>query len=236
MTDGTYDPALFGAWTEPCAYGLGAYGGGTDGPSASHLGPALDGEPFDDAFQLILDRKAADIPAGEELVDMLNGMTRELREQMQMFQMLRQQTDRRQTEAGEEIDRKTAQADAKAAIEAMSLIVRTLEKIDSLQRTLAQDRERRDAEALDDAGYQSLLDRIEALVEQRAVERGRAFETAPARDGGERDRAGDNGACGDGARGDGVGGHAGAAGAVALAGDDSMPAVCRDGTPLAPYG
>ncbi len=221
MTDGTYDPALFGAWTEPCAYGLGASG----------LAPALDGEPFDDAFQLILDRKAADIPAGEELVDMLNGMTRELREQMQMFQMLRQQTDRRQTEAGEEIDRKTAQADAKAAIEAMSLIVRTLEKIDSLQRTLAQDRERRDAEALDDAGYQSLLDRIEALVEQRAVERGRAFETAPARDGGERDRAGDNGACGD-----GVGGDAGAAGAVALAGDDSMPAVCRDGTPLAPYG
>ncbi|TCP81196.1 hypothetical protein C8J31_11368 [Rhizobium sp. PP-CC-2G-626] len=206
MTDGTYDPALFGAWTKRCVYG-----------------EALmwDAEPSDDEIRLILDRKSADMPAGKELADMLNGMTRELREQMQMFQMLRQQTDRRQTEAGEEIDRKAAQADAKASIEAMSLIVRTLEKIDSLQRTLAQDRERRDAEALDDAGYQSLLDTLEALVEQRAVERGRERDMAPAQDGGERD----------GATGAGC-----AAGVAALAGDGSVPAVSRSGNPLAPYG
>ncbi|PYE46250.1 hypothetical protein DFI02_101390 [Rhizobium sp. PP-F2F-G20b] len=211
MTDGTYDPALFGAWTPTSAYGLGAY----------DLAQAADTEPFDDAFRLILDRKSADMPAGEELTDMLNGMTRELREQMQMFQMLRQQTDRRQTEAGEEIDRKAAQADAKASIEAMSLIVRTLEKIDSLQRTLAQDRERRDAEALDDAGYQSLLDTLEALVEQRAVERCRERDVVPAQDG---------------EAGDGTAGAGCAAGFVALAGDGSVPAVSRSGDPLAPYG
>ncbi|TCQ28925.1 hypothetical protein [Rhizobium sp. PP-CC-3G-465] len=206
MTDGTYDPALFGAWTKRCVYGEAL---------------TWDAEPSDDEIRLILDRKSADMPAGEELADMLNGMTRELREQMQMFQMLRQQTDRRPTEAGEEIDRKAAQADAKASIEAMSLIVRTLEKIDSLQRTLAQDRERRDAEALDDAGYQSLLDTLEALVEQRAVERSRERDMAPAQDGGERD-----GAIGAGC----------AAGAVALAGDGSVPAISRSGNPLAPYG
>ncbi|CZT34554.1 hypothetical protein [Rhizobium sp. 9140] len=206
MTDGTYDPALFGAWATRCTYGEAL---------------SLEQVPFDDAFRLILDRKSADMPAGEELADMLNGMTRELREQMQMFQMLRQQTDRRQTEAGEEIDRKAAQADAKASIEAMSLIVRTLEKIDSLQRTLAQDRERRDAEALDDAGYQNLLDTLEALVEQRAVERCRERDVVRAQDGGERDRATGAGC---------------AAGAVALAGDGSVPAASRSGNPLAPTG
>lgn len=220
MTDGHSDPALFGTWPNRRDYGVAP-------PWDAALCPAeLSAELSDDEIRLILDRKSAGMPAGEELLDMLNGMTRELREQMQMFQMLRQQTDRRQTDAGEEIDRKAAQADAKASIEAMSLIVRTLEKIDSLQRTLAQDRERRDAEALDDAGYQNLLDKLEALVEQRAVERSLERELAPA--GAER-------ATGGNAEGRDGGGEC-AAGALPPAADAPVPAVCRTGNPLAPYG
>jgi hypothetical protein len=162
MLDGDFDPALFGPWPARRDYDIGIGTGiGWDRP-----------ETLPDAeLLLILDRKAAEGPAGSELLEMLNGMTRELREQMQMFQMLRRQADRRSLEDGEEIDRKTAQADAKASIEAMSLIVRTLEKIDSLQRTLMEDRERADDAALDDAGYQALLGKIEALVAQRAFER-----------------------------------------------------------------
>jgi hypothetical protein len=176
MLDGDLDPALFGLWPLRRAYG--------EGLRADMAAP-------DEAMLLILDRKTADVPAGEDLLDMLNGMTRELREQMQMFQMLRRQADRRTLEAGEEIDRKTAQADAKASIEAMSLIVRTLEKIDSLQRTLAQDRERADGEALDDAGYQALLGKIEALVDSRAAERTAVHGAATAEgSGGQHDPGG----------------------------------------------
>lgn len=171
MTDGDFDPALFGVWPTRRAYAgaLGRHDGIWDD---GILDDGLRDEALqDEALRLILDRKAADVPAGDDLVDMLNGMTRELREQMQTFQMLRRQSECRAREPGEEIDRKMAQADAKASIEAMSLIVRTLEKIDSLQRTLAQDRERREEETLDDADYRTLLGRIEALIEQRAAER-----------------------------------------------------------------
>ena len=226
MIDGQADPALFGAWPTRCVY---------DGALT------LGADPSDDEIRLILDRKAADIPAGEALVDMLNGMTRELREQMQMFQMLRRQAERQTAEAGEEIDRKVAQADAKASIEAMSLIVRTLEKIDSLQRTLAQDRERRDAETLDDAGYHSLLVKLEAVIEQRAVERFRERDSVSAQADGARGREARDGTGREGAGGDGTGRdgrlEAGSvAGAAALAGDGSVPVVCRAGNPLAPYG
>lgn len=232
MTDGDFDPALFGAWPMQSCY------------SAA---PRPEAGLADDEIWRILDRKAGDTPAGEELAEMLNGMTRELREQMQMFQMLRQQTDRRITDAGEEIDRKTAQADAKASIEAMSLIVRTLEKIDSLQRTLAQDRERRDAEELDDAGYQSLLGKLETLVEQRAVDRCRERgdgSSAVERRGDDgartsfaRDRATEGGATRGGAAagGDPATGERCAADAAALADDRSGPAT-GSGIPLAPYG
>ncbi|KQR77354.1 hypothetical protein [Rhizobium sp. Leaf341] len=214
MIDGQADPALFGAWPKRCVY---------DGALA------VDAEPTADKLtageiRLFLDRKAADMPAGDALLEMLNGMTRELREQMQMFQMLRQQADRQKMEAGEEIDRKVAQADAKASIEAMSLIVRTLEKIDSLHRTLAQDRERLDAETLDDAGYHSLLVKLEAVIEQRTVERFREREAEP---------AARTGKPADGAPVE----EPGAAGRpAALSGDDAVPGVCHGERPLPPYG
>lgn len=73
------------------------------------------------------------------------------------------------------LDGKTARADVKAATDAMSLIVRTLEKIDALQRQLARDRadaEARRAEEDDDA---AIRDRLEALIEARAAERARTL-------------------------------------------------------------
>lgn len=92
-----------------------------------------------------LDVKAqADGDPLDDMQAMLSEMTKELRERFQRFQSQRRTAEQAGEAAEDEADRKLAQADAKAAIEAVSLIVRTLEKIDSLQRTLLS--ERRDAE------------------------------------------------------------------------------------------
>ncbi|HUH49064.1 MAG TPA: hypothetical protein VLZ56_04315, partial [Mycoplana sp.] len=80
----------------------------------------------------------------DEMQTMLSEMTKELRERFQRFQGQRRTAEHVADAAEDEADRKLAQADAKAAIEAVSLIVRTLEKIDSLQRAIRS--ERRDAD------------------------------------------------------------------------------------------
>ncbi|MDR6757178.1 hypothetical protein J2Y48_002474 [Mycoplana sp. BE70] len=80
----------------------------------------------------------------DEMQTMLSEMTKELRERFQRFQSQRRTAEHVADAAEDEADRKLAQADAKAAIEAVSLIVRTLEKIDSLQRAILS--ERRDAD------------------------------------------------------------------------------------------
>ena len=103
----------------------------------------------------------------DDLQDMLNGMTKELREQMQQFQRLREAARERGNRGRAEIDRKLIQADAKASIEAMSVIVRTLEKIDSLQRTIVHDRELQAEQDLDEEGYDALVREFNNRVEER---------------------------------------------------------------------
>ncbi|CAN7148388.1 hypothetical protein [Pararhizobium sp. LjRoot238] len=152
-SDLDFDPELFGLWPKAPVY---------DG-----LRPGGEAELEAMARHVILDTKA-ERTSLDDLQDMLNGMTKELREQMQQFQRLRDAARLREVEAGEEIDRKLIQADAKASIEAMSLIVRTLEKIDSLQRTIAHDREVRAESAFDEEAYESFVAEIELRIEARA--------------------------------------------------------------------
>ncbi|MFB2551001.1 hypothetical protein [Ensifer soli] len=115
----------------------------------------------------VLDTKGEiDADGTRPLQDMLNGMTKELREQLQLFQRLRRQAEA--DAATEGLDRKQAQADAKAALEALQLIIRTLEKIDAMQRTIAADR-RRTAEAGEEADYARLVALFERRVEERAI-------------------------------------------------------------------
>jgi hypothetical protein len=76
--------------------------------------------------------------------------------------------------AGAAVDvaaRKLAQTDAKAAIEAVSLIVRTLEKIDSLQRTLIAERVEAEAAAGLPEDEAALAEEFDRLVEARVKER-----------------------------------------------------------------
>ena len=151
-SDLDFDPELFGFWSKAPVY---------DG-----LRPGGEAELNAIARHVILDRKA-ERTSLDDLQDMLNGMTKELREQMQQFQRLREAARERETEAEGDIDRKLIQADAKASIEAMSLIVRTLEKIDSLQRTIVRDRELQAEQDLDQEGYDALVREFNNRVEER---------------------------------------------------------------------
>ena len=171
MPDLDFDPELFGFWPKAPVY---------DGMGASEA----DATRQETARRLILDTKAEVFSPLDGLQDMLNEMTRELREQMQQFQRLRKAAEEKMALVEEEIDRKAIQADAKASIEAMSVIVRTLEKIDGLQRTIAHDRQMLAEQDFDEVAYEKLQaefnDRIESRAQDIAREREqqRARETA----------------------------------------------------------
>jgi hypothetical protein len=154
-SDLDFDPEFFGFWPKAPVY---------DG-----LRPGGEAELEAMARHVILDTKA-ERTSLDDLQDMLNGMTKELREQMQQFQRLREAAREREAEAEGDIDRKLIQADAKASIEAMSLIVRTLEKIDSLQRTIVRDRELQAEQNLDEEGYDALVREFNNRVEERALQ------------------------------------------------------------------
>ncbi|KQY19761.1 hypothetical protein ASD31_04985 [Rhizobium sp. Root482] len=170
MSDLDFDPALFGLWPKAAVYG--------------ERSSDEDGALEDMARRVILDTKAEVFSPLDSLQDMLNEMTRELREQMQQFQRLRKAAEEKMALVEEEIDRKAIQADAKASIEAMSVIVRTLEKIDGLQRTIAHDRQVLAEQDFDEVAYEKLQaefnDRIESRAQDIAREREqqRARETA----------------------------------------------------------
>ena len=153
-TDLAIDLDLFGVSPVPAVYdGLVEQRAGLEGGAA-----------------LMLDIKAeAPLDPFLDMQAMLLEMTKELRERFQRFQSQKvlAEADAPQDEAF----RKQAQADAKAAIEAVSLIVRTLEKIDSLQRTLLTARAEADAATDGDEDAAALAAEFDRLVEDRVKER-----------------------------------------------------------------
>jgi len=152
------DIALFGVSPEMGVYdGLAGRAAGFAGGAAPVLDTKAEapGDPFLDMQAMLLE------------------MTKELRERFQRFQSQKVLAERDADDAGDETTRKVAQTDAKAAIEAVSLIVRTLEKIDSLQRTLIA--ERGDSGEPDDEA--ALIEEFDRLVEQRVKERMDAAKT-----------------------------------------------------------
>lgn len=120
----------------------------------------------------VLDTKAqAPCDPFLDMQAMLVEMTKELRERFQRFQTQKLLAEQDAAEAADEAARKLAQTDAKAAIEAVSLIVRTLEKIDSLQRTLISERAEMEAAAGEPDDDEALAEEFERLVEERVRER-----------------------------------------------------------------
>ncbi len=130
-----------------------------------------------------LERKSlVPVTPSEELAGLLNELTDEMRDQFRLFRSLRAEAEAGMARGGEadggldgKVDGKAARADIRGATDAMSLIVRTLEKIDGLQRQLARDRA--DAEALraDEDDDTAIRDRLERLIDGKADERARVL-------------------------------------------------------------
>ena len=119
-----------------------------------------------------LDTKAqAPLDPFLDMQAMLLEMTKELRERFQRFQSQRVLAEEEADVAPDEASRKLAQTDAKAAIEAVSLIVRTLEKVASLQRTLINERAEAEAARGEPDDEAALAAEFDRLVELRVKER-----------------------------------------------------------------
>ncbi|WP_244481386.1 hypothetical protein [Rhizobium sp. Root1203] len=124
--------------------------------------------------EYFLETKSGDAPPAEELRVLLNEMTAEMRDQFAAFRTLRKAAESAAAGSSDETAAKLARADLKAATDAMSLIVRTLEKIDQLQRQVARDRElaadENDVAVGLENAKKGFLERIEELAAQRANE------------------------------------------------------------------
>lgn len=131
---------------------------------------ALSDEARREADRLLLELKSADAAAGaEEQRALLAEMMREMRAQFIAFRDLRARAAEL-CEDGDDAAQKLARADLKAATDAMSLIVRTLEKVDSLQRQLVRDREAEEERQANEGGYREALHEVQRLIEDRARE------------------------------------------------------------------
>ncbi|MBN7807236.1 hypothetical protein JZX86_17930 [Agrobacterium rosae] len=109
--------------------------------------------------------------ASDELWRLMNEMTAEMREQFRFFRQLREGAGAALEGDADDVAGKGARADVKAATDAMSLIVRTLEKIDTLQRQLARDREVAAESEAETQDYEEAVAffqrRMDELVEQK---------------------------------------------------------------------
>jgi hypothetical protein len=175
--DGGVDLRLFGVGV-PIFDGAGFGGPGSGGAGYDGFAREAardrwgDGDGLFTTAAVILETKAerADDPFAETEA-MLSEMTKELRERFQRFQSQRTAAEEEALSTGDEAARKAALSDAKAAIEAVSLIVRTLEKIDSLQRTLINERAEAERAAGEPDDIEALKAEFDRLVDLRVRER-----------------------------------------------------------------
>ncbi|WP_205908856.1 hypothetical protein [Metarhizobium album] len=160
-----FDAGLFGTWPAAPVY---------DGRSTAER-EAEDGLQAA-ARRVVLEVKSRE-DGGEDLRLLLNDMTREMRAQFDYFRQLRGAAERLTDGEADEAAAKAARADVKAATDAMSLIVRTLEKVDALQRQLAHDRAMEAERHVDTAGLADARTYFLSLIDSRAAEEaGRRFE------------------------------------------------------------
>ena len=182
MTFEEIDPGLYGAWGEGGYCGASAQPGSPapdPGRKTRHMAGKL-------AQELALEIKSADaMAAGADLRSLLNEATAELKEQLRLFRRLRREAaDALDDPDG---DHKLARADLKAATDAISLIVRTLDKTDELQRKIDDAGEADRARHVDDETLANLCEslnrhvaeRAEALARERAVREPSTGEERP---------------------------------------------------------
>ncbi|KQW32273.1 hypothetical protein ASE36_02420 [Rhizobium sp. Root274] len=135
----------------------------------------LDAEDGLDALPPVIEVKA--LGAGADLEGLLAEFTTEMRAQFELFRRLRESAESL-LDGSDEGTAKLARADLKAATDAIALIVRTLEKIDTLLRQLERDRldaeerqlEARDPEVLRAEVEALIAARVEAAVARQVAE------------------------------------------------------------------
>ncbi|MGV8936019.1 MAG: hypothetical protein ACOH2J_02790 [Allorhizobium sp.] len=182
--DCDFDMSLFAPWPERRGFGPavgpGLHNLGAHGEGGEAGGGVWGEERFLRAGRGVLERKSADaasadgVSVAESYCRLLNDLTLEMREQFELFRKLRVSADRLIDAGGEGFDEaaaKLARGDAKTATDAISLIVRTLEKVDSLQRQIARDRDEAEERLGESEDYAQNRDKLLALIDQRAEER-----------------------------------------------------------------
>lgn len=123
-----------------------------------------------------LDGAGSGMPVGTrggaegELARLLADFTLEMRAQFDLFRRLRSAAEAL-LDGADEAAAKLARADIKAATDAIALIIRTLEKIDSLQRQLARDRTEADERRQLERDPQGLRRKLALMIEARVAER-----------------------------------------------------------------
>jgi hypothetical protein len=160
-----FDPALFGVWPKRQVYGQ------LDEQTAEGWSDEAIRRQVSAVF---LERKSADVQP-EELRLLLNDMTREMREQFDHFRKLRSTAEALCGPDADEAAAKLARSDIKASTDAMSLIIRTLEKVDALQRQLSRDRELEAERNADSLGYEERKEHLMQLIERKVTERVKAI-------------------------------------------------------------
>jgi len=155
------------------------------------------------ARKMVLELKSAEaLSAADAYCRLLNDLTIEMRQQFELFRRLRAGAealiarggaDEDGGSAGDEAAGKLARADAKAATDAIALIVRTLEKVDSLQRQIARDREAQAELEGDGEAYEESKAKLLALIESQAAQRAVAIADARSRAAGLRPSGGADG-------------------------------------------
>ncbi len=152
------DPGLFGVWPLRAEYGVPEDRTGEGGIS-----------------RLVLEIKSADGAAQVTLQVLLNQMTGEMQAQFEAFRKIRVEAGAALDGSGDEAVVKLAKADIKAAVDAMQVLMRTLEKIDSLQRSLAHERALEAERNVNDADYEAARQKLLDLMDERANERARTL-------------------------------------------------------------
>ncbi|MFA7415227.1 MAG: hypothetical protein WC048_12140 [Rhizobium sp.] len=174
------DLSLFGLWPGGPG-GPGAPGGAGTGRNARAETREKPGTGWSDqrrmraAGRFMLEVKSAEaLSPVEQLSALLNDLTLEMREQFELFRKLRGAAQALISGEDEAASR-LARSDAKAATDAMALMVRTLEKIDSLQRQLARDREEAALAGGDGESDEEIRDEIRRIIEAQAQARARVL-------------------------------------------------------------
>ncbi|WP_253204045.1 hypothetical protein [Rhizobium sp. X9] len=149
------DPTLYSAWPERPTYG-----------NECVMDTAPETKSRSDKLA------AEDAARNGELRQMLNELTVEMRDQFHMYRNLRQASEAALLATAEDASGKQARADVKAATDQLSVVVRTLERIDVLQRLLAEERAALSGEDDTDtedyeAAVAHFLQRIDELAEQK---------------------------------------------------------------------